>query len=202
MNALAKLAPRSQAERRARTRTDLMDAARALFVEKGFAETGTPEIVARAGVTRGALYHQFTDKADLFRAVAEREAGEVGRLIDEGTRTLRGSRNALDVGTRVYFQAMAVPGRATLLLVQAPAVLGPEVAGTLAGGHGVVQLRAGLTGILPDIDAAELDALTDVLSAAFDRAALAIARGACTEAYVRAVLRAIRTVAQARATRS
>ena len=49
-------------EQSQRTRDALVRAARALFAEKGFRATGTEEIVALAGVTRGALYHQYEDK--------------------------------------------------------------------------------------------------------------------------------------------
>ena len=56
----------------------LVTAARALFGARGYAGVGTEEIVRAAGVTRGALYHQFRDKASLFAAVAEEV--EAGRL--------------------------------------------------------------------------------------------------------------------------
>ena len=65
---------RARAPRRsdtAATRALLTDAARKLFADKGFTAVSTQEIVAAAGVTRGALYHQFTDKATLFAAVYE-----------------------------------------------------------------------------------------------------------------------------------
>src|SRR5256885_16549175 len=68
--------PRTQAERTAATRTALIAAARELFAEHGYAGVGTEAIVRAAGVTRGAMYHQFTDKQDLFAAVFEAvEAG-------------------------------------------------------------------------------------------------------------------------------
>src|SRR5688500_5057118 len=54
------------------TRDALVEAALELFAERGYSEVGTEEVVARARVTRGALYHHFTDKRDLFRAVHER----------------------------------------------------------------------------------------------------------------------------------
>lgn len=68
---------RSNQERTEATRTALLSAARKLFVEKGYAATSTPEIAAAADITRGALYHHFADKQDLFRAILEDEARAV-----------------------------------------------------------------------------------------------------------------------------
>src|SRR5713226_10220715 len=66
------------------TQTAVLRAARELFAAKGYAGTGTEEIVARARVTRGALYHHFRDKADLFRAVMQTvAAGLAQRLITQ-----------------------------------------------------------------------------------------------------------------------
>ena len=62
---------RTQAERRASTRRALLDAARSLFAEKGYQQTTAEEIVRRAELTRGALYHHFEDKKDLFGAVVD-----------------------------------------------------------------------------------------------------------------------------------
>ncbi|HYB29078.1 MAG TPA: helix-turn-helix domain-containing protein [Solirubrobacteraceae bacterium] len=62
---------RTQAERSAATQQALIEAARRLWGERGYAEVSTPEIAEAAGVTRGAMYHQYADKAALFRAVIE-----------------------------------------------------------------------------------------------------------------------------------
>ncbi|TWH24547.1 TetR/AcrR family transcriptional regulator, partial [Aminobacter sp. J15] len=99
-------ARRSNRERTEATRAALIAAARNLFIEKSYAETGTPEIVAAAGVTRGALYHHFADKQALFRAVVEAEAAAPASV-----------RQALLDGADAFFRAMAVNGRTRLLLL-------------------------------------------------------------------------------------
>src|ERR671919_1247880 len=71
---------RREAEARA-TRDALVQAALELFTERGYAGVGTEEIVARAKVTRGALYHHFRDKKDLFRAVHEQLEAEMAQTI-------------------------------------------------------------------------------------------------------------------------
>src|SRR5260221_3605153 len=66
------------------TRQALVRAARSLFGARGYADVGTEEIVRAAGVTRGALYHQFHDKAGLFAAVAEEVEAEITGRIAAG----------------------------------------------------------------------------------------------------------------------
>ncbi|MCC4242938.1 TetR/AcrR family transcriptional regulator [Stappia indica] len=161
-------------------RGELIAAGRRLFAEKGFAETSTPEIVAAAGVTRGALYHHFADKTALFAAVFEAESREVAREIEDGSSEAASAREALLAGARAYFAAMRAPGRCRILLVDGPAALGPNEAIRLDALHAGRTLREGLTEALAQgaLRPLPLDALTGVLSAAFDRAALDIATGA------------------------
>src|SRR5881409_3762032 len=75
------------------TRRRLVSAARTLFGARGYADVGTEEIVRAAGVTRGALYHQFADKRDLFRAVFEELEAE---LIVEAAQRMAGHTDPLD----------------------------------------------------------------------------------------------------------
>jgi AcrR family transcriptional regulator len=81
---------RTQAQRRATTRRALLEAARSLFAERGYHGAAAEEIVRRAGLTRGALYHHFEDKKDLFRAVVEEMEGEIDERIEEAERAHSG----------------------------------------------------------------------------------------------------------------
>lgn len=108
------------------TRRALLDTARQLFAENGFQATRTEEIVQRAGLTRGALYHHFRDKEDLFRAVLEEVAGEVVQLLWRRSSDRRTSAWALfRANSEVYLDA-ASTNRAyrQIVLVDGPAVLG------------------------------------------------------------------------------
>ena len=187
----------TQEERRATTRAVLMEAGRALFVEKGFGGTGTPEIVRAAGVTRGALYHHFGGKADLFRAVARAEADAVGEAIAEATEGLA-LDDALEAGTRGYLDAMQAPGRARIMLVEAQAALGPAEALGLLRSDGTAALEAAFASVVED---EEREALVDLLSAAFDRAALRVAEGEDRRTVEAAALGILRAVGHATAPR-
>jgi AcrR family transcriptional regulator len=173
-------------DRSAAMRARLMDAARALFVERGYAETSTPEVVRAAGVTRGALYHHFADKLALFDAVVAAEAEALTLEIERASEAA--SADSLGAGTSAFFDAMAEPGRARLLLVDGPAVLGRERMDDIDAGHGRRSLRAGLAATRPDLSPETLDAMSAVLSAAFDRAALDIAEGANDAPYLEALM--------------
>ncbi|MEP1933045.1 MAG: helix-turn-helix domain-containing protein [Roseibium sp.] len=170
---------RTQADRRAATRHALLDAARDLFVQLGYAETGTPEIVKRAAVTRGALYHHFADKADLMRALVQQEASAVAKEITTQTTSTQSPLEAFMSGAQAYFSAMSVPGRVKILLQEGPAVLGLTEMAEIDRQTGGATLLEGLrqssaSGYVKGIP---LEPLADLLSASFDRAALAIANG-------------------------
>jgi AcrR family transcriptional regulator len=177
---------RSNRERTEQTRLALLDAARRLFVEKGYADTATPDIVAAAGVTRGALYHHFEDKKALFRAVVEQEAMVVAQSTEAHASASSSPRQALLNGTAAYLDAMAAGGRTKLLLLEAPGVLGLFDAGIIDEEHAETTLLRGLDAHLPE--AAQMTGpLSVLLSAAFDRAAIAIAAGGDRREYEQAI---------------
>jgi len=177
---------RSNRERTEQTRQTLLDSAKALFVEKGYADTATPDIVAAAGVTRGALYHHFEDKKALFRAVIEREAMAVAEAIEARTPSRLTPREALLDGGSAYFDAMAQEGRTKLLLLEAPAVLGLSDASAIDQENAETTLQRGLEAYLPGAGPTLLP-ITRLLSAAFDRAAIAIDAGESRSDYEHAI---------------
>ncbi|AMR76638.1 TetR/AcrR family transcriptional regulator [Cupriavidus nantongensis] len=164
---------RTNRERTETTRQALTEAARALFVSRGYAETSTPDVCAAAGITRGALYHHFADKRDLFRHVLAEEAAAVAADIEAATPPEQNPAEALLNGAQAYLQAMTVPGRTRLLLVEGPAVLGLREMLALDEANAARTLREGLAAA--GVDAA---GVAPLLSAAFDRAALEIEAGA------------------------
>ena len=168
---------RSQAERRAETRRMLVAAARRLFAEHGYAATGTPDIVAAAGVTRGALYHHFDDKQALFRAVVEEEHLLLAMSINAASEgeDEPGPVKALIAGSEAFIGAMADPGRRQIMLVDAPAVLGRAAVDEIDARHGLETLVCGLRDAMEAgaIKRLPLVPLAHLLGAMFDRAALA-----------------------------
>jgi AcrR family transcriptional regulator len=171
---------RTQPERSAATRAALVDAARELFTDRGFAGVSTEAIVRAAGVTRGALYHQFDDKVELFAAVYESVEQRLGQRIDEQI-SAAGETDPLAImrlGAQLWLDACAEPEVQRVVLLDGPAVLGWErwreigrryglglIEAVLA--HGIEVGRIAPQPVLP---------LAHVLIGALDEAALYIAR--------------------------
>ena len=173
------------AQRSKVTRDKLVAAGRALFAQRGYAAVGTEEIVRAAGVTRGALYHQFRDKEALFEAVFEAVEGEATRRIANGALAAAASDplTALRAGSRAFLDVCTEPEFERIALLDAPAVLGwerwREIG--LANGLGLVAgvLQAGMdAGVIAPQPVAPL---AHVLIGALDEGAMYIARAADRE---------------------
>jgi AcrR family transcriptional regulator len=171
---------RTQADRTAATRAALIKAARALFADQGFSAVGTQAIAAEAGVTRGALYHQFADKAELFTAVfeeiEEELLGQIGAAMTDAAIT--DPIAALEVGAERWLELCADPQVHRIVLIEAPVVLGWDQWREIGQRYalGVVEAliaQAVATGAVPD---QPVRPLAHVMIGAIDEAALYVSR--------------------------
>jgi len=169
---------RTQAERTAATKASLLRAARALFAEQGYAATGREEIVRAAGVTRGALHHQFGGKEHLFRAVYEELEHEIMTKVAAAAAGGRTPTEQLRLGSLAYLDAAMDPAVQRVVLIDGTSVLGwearEEISGNLALGMVEEVLRAAMDA--GEIDVQPVDALAHVLLAALHEAVLLVAR--------------------------
>src|SRR5947209_11525934 len=116
----------TQAERTEATRGALVAAARRLFGARGYAAVGTEEIVAAAGVTRGALYHHFRDKRDLFRAVFVAGEEELLTGVGQSVVSIEDPYDRLSAALDATLDACADPVVARISFLDGPAVLGAD----------------------------------------------------------------------------
>jgi AcrR family transcriptional regulator len=191
-------APRTQAERTAATRAALLDAARRLFEERGFAGVGTDEIARAAGVTRGALYHQFDGKVELFAAVFEQVEAEIAERIALEVSAVEAEdmARALHVGVDAWIAASAEPAVQRLVLIEAPAVLGWERWREIGHRYGVGLVEGAVEGAIAAgvIAQQPVGPIAHVLIGALEEAVLYAARAddqAQATEEVRAALHAL-----------
>ena len=173
-------ARRTQAERTAATRAVLMHAARKLFADRGFNAVSTQAIVEAAGVTRGALYHQFDDKTALFAAVYEEVEQEL--VAGVGQRMVAaapsGPVDAMRMGARLFLELCAEPDVQRIVLIDAPAVLGWERWREVGVKYGLGVIEAMLAQAITEkaIPEQPVRPTAHVLLGALDEAALYISR--------------------------
>jgi AcrR family transcriptional regulator len=167
---------RREAEAQA-TRDALIRAALELFSKRGYADVGTEEIVARAKVTRGALYHHFADKRDLFRAVFEKVEGDLMERIGARMEASDDPWELMIAGMRSFLDACEEPAVKQISLTDAPAVLGWQEWREIDNRHGLGLTRAALQGA---VDAGEMrpiavEPMAHLFVAALSEAAFVIA---------------------------
>ncbi len=171
-----------QAARSASTRAKLIRAARTLFARKGYAGVGTEEIVRRAGVTRGALYHQFPAKEDLFLAVYEQVEQQLTERVAGMLAEVASPFAAMRAGIRAFLEACRAPEVQRIVLIDGPAVLGWERWREVAERNGLGLME---TAIRAAVDAGEIapvavEPLAHLLMGALDEAALLVVREPAT----------------------
>jgi AcrR family transcriptional regulator len=183
---------RSQAERTAATRGALLDAARGLFATRGYARTGREDIVCAAGVTRGALYHHFTNKEQLFRAVFESMEAALLERIAVAAGAGRDPGEQLSRGCAAFLDAATDPAVQRVILIDAPSVLGWQEWRAVDAQYGLGMMREGLRAAMDagQIRRQPVTPLAHLLLAALNEAALYIA-GAPDPAAARAEIGAV-----------
>jgi len=171
-------ARRTQAERSAATRAALLAAARRLFAEKGYFATGREEVVEAAGVTRGALYHHFANKEDLFKAVFEEMEHEIVAHVAEAAMSAKGPLEQLAVGSQAYLDAAMDPAVQQVVLLDGPAVLSWEVRQGIAEACGLGLMREVLREAMEagHLEKKPVEPLAHVLLAGLHEAAMYVAR--------------------------
>ena len=169
---------RTQAERAGATRAALIAAARRLFATKGYSRSGREEIVAAAGVTRGALQHHFGDKQALFLAVYEAVEQEVVTATAEAAMSVGDDPvEQLRAGCQAYLDAVLDPAVQRICGIDGPAVLPNDVRQDVTDRYALGLVREAVQGAVTSgaIDDAPVEPLTRMLLAGVMAAAQYVA---------------------------
>lgn len=180
---------RTQAQRTAATRALLLAAGRELFATQGYAAVSTQAIVDAAGVTRGALYHQFGDKTGLFSEVYEQVEQDIVAAISARIAAAdpTDQLEAMRVGARLFLEECSAPGVQRIVLIDAPSVLGWQRWREVGEKYGLGVIEAMLAQAISDgvIPEQPLRPTAHVLLGALDEAALFVARADDADAALR-----------------
>ena len=143
-------APRTQRERSEATIAGLLGAARELFGSRGYAATSLDEVASRADMSKGALYHHFAGKPELFRAVFVKEQEALAARVVAASRRGRDPWEAFFAGCRAFLEASLDPVVQQITLMDAPAVVGWREMRELEAPHSFAVLRAGIRQAVED----------------------------------------------------
>jgi AcrR family transcriptional regulator len=167
-----------KAEQSDATRRALLKVARRLFTSRGYAAASIEEIVRRARVTRGALYHHYDGKQDLFRAVCEEVEMELAERLTAAAQEESRPEKHLERGCEAFLDACLEPAVQRILLLDGPSVLGWEAWHEMDAKYGLGLVTWALSAAMEAgyIERQPLDPLALVILGALNEAGLAIAR--------------------------
>ncbi|WP_351236570.1 TetR/AcrR family transcriptional regulator [Streptomyces sp. NPDC002133] len=167
----------TRAQQREQTRQALLREGRRLFAAEGYGAVGLAEIVSAAGVTKGALYHHFAGKAELFRAVLEQVQQEVAERVAATAEAEADPWDQLTAGCQAFLTAGTDPEIQRIMLVDGPAVLGWNEWRALDEANSARHLEEALTALIEagTVERQPVVPLTHLLSGAMNEAALWLA---------------------------
>ena len=168
----------SRARQSEATRAKLLRTGRDLFARRGYNDVSTEEIVKRAGVTRGALYHHFRDKRDLFAAVVEQLEQEVVERV-AATALAEGDPWEQQIAAiGAYLDVCLEPAVQRIVLTDAPSVLGLAAWREIEAKYGLALVQAGLQRLIEAgyLEAQPVEPLAHLMLGALTEGGLLIGR--------------------------
>jgi AcrR family transcriptional regulator len=179
---------RTQQERSDETTSKIVRAASATFAAKGFAATSIDDINAAANVTRGALYHHFASKTDVFRVVFEEKEQELVARISAAAAATTDPWAAFCAGCRAFLAACLDPAIQRIVLIDGPAVLDWETIREIESRSTLALIQPGLAAAMKAGRLGErpVEPLSHLLLGALSECAKGIARAAKPRATLKA----------------
>ena len=171
-------APRTQRQRSDETMRNLVDSATGMFASKGYAATSIDDINNAAGVTRGALYHHFENKNEIFRAVFERKEQQLVEAITAAATRAPDPWTGFLAGCSAFLEACLEPSIQRIVLIDGPAVLGWDVIREIESRYTLALIQRGLLGAMKAgrLRQRPVEALSHLLLGALSESAKGIAR--------------------------
>jgi AcrR family transcriptional regulator len=188
----------TQQQRSEATTGSLVEAARDLFAEDGYAATSLDAVVAKAGMTKGALYHHFAGKRELFAAVFAHEQRKLSDVVAAAYARHEDPWDGFEAGCRAFVEACQEPGVQRIFLLDAPAALGWEEIRQIESG----SMDMMVLGIERAIQAGRLDPrdprqLAHLLFGAICESAMVVARADDQRAALRLAVAELSSVLRA-----
>lgn len=167
----------TKAEQTRRTRRAILNRARHLFATQGYAATGTEAIISELSITRGALYHQFSDKQSVFKAVVVEAYDEITAYIRAQIAPLETNWEQLVAGCQAFLEVAQQDEMRRLVFIEAPAVLAADTLVEIDQyGFGLLQESIRLAVAEGDLDVIDAEGFAHLVNGALNELAAWVAQ--------------------------